>query len=44
VGGFVAFVTALILIISPLKHLADINQPLQRGIAAADMIFKLKYG
>ncbi|TXI12336.1 MAG: lipid A export permease/ATP-binding protein MsbA [Polynucleobacter sp.] len=41
VGGFVAFVTALILIISPLKHLADINQPLQRGIAAADMIFKL---
>ena len=41
VGGFVAFVTALILIISPLKHLADLNQPLQRGIAAADMIFKL---
>jgi ATP-binding cassette, subfamily B, bacterial MsbA len=41
VGGFVAFVTALILIMSPLKHLADINQPLQRGIAAADMIFKL---
>ena len=41
VGGFVSFVTALILIISPLKHLADINQPLQRGIAAADMIFKL---
>lgn len=41
VGGFVAFVTALILIISPLKHLADLNQPLQRGIAAADMIFTL---
>ena len=41
VGGFVAFVTALILIISPLKHLADINQPLQRGVAAAEMIFKL---
>ena len=41
VGGFVAFVTALILIISPLKHLADINQPLQRGVAAAEMIFTL---
>jgi subfamily B ATP-binding cassette protein MsbA len=41
VGGFVAFVTALILIISPLKHLADINQPLQRGVAAAEMIFGL---
>jgi subfamily B ATP-binding cassette protein MsbA len=41
VGGFVAFITALILIISPLKHLADINQPLQRGVAAAEMIFTL---
>ena len=41
VGGFVAFVTALVLIISPLKHLADVNQPLQRGVAAAEMIFNL---
>lgn len=41
VGGFVSFITALILIISPLKHLADINQPLQRGVAAAEMIFTL---
>jgi subfamily B ATP-binding cassette protein MsbA len=29
------------LIISPLKHLADINQPLQRGLIAAEMIFGL---
>jgi ATP-binding cassette, subfamily B, bacterial MsbA len=41
VGGFVAFVTAMLLIISPLKHLIDINQPLQRFITAAELIFKL---
>jgi subfamily B ATP-binding cassette protein MsbA len=41
VGEFAAFVTAMLLIISPLKHLADINQPLQRGLIAAEMIFGL---
>jgi subfamily B ATP-binding cassette protein MsbA len=41
VGGFAAFITAMMLIISPIKHLADINQPLQRGLTAAEMIFGL---
>jgi subfamily B ATP-binding cassette protein MsbA len=41
VGEFVAFVTAMMLMISPLKHLADINQPLQRGLIAAELIFGL---
>jgi len=41
VGGFAAFITAMMLIISPIKHLADINQPLQRGLTAAEMIFDL---
>lgn len=41
VGEFAAFVTAMMLLISPLKHLADINQPLQRGLIAAEMIFGL---
>jgi subfamily B ATP-binding cassette protein MsbA len=41
VGEFAAFITAMLLIISPLKHLADINQPLQRGLIAAEMIFGL---
>ena len=41
IGEFVAFVTAMMLIISPLKHLADINQPLQRGLIAAELIFGL---
>ncbi|NYH18991.1 subfamily B ATP-binding cassette protein MsbA [Paraburkholderia bryophila] len=41
VGGFVAFVTAMLLIISPLKHLMDVNQPLQRGMTACELIFGL---
>jgi subfamily B ATP-binding cassette protein MsbA len=41
VGGFAAFITAMMLVISPLKHLADVNQPLQRGLTAAEMIFGL---
>jgi subfamily B ATP-binding cassette protein MsbA len=41
VGGFVAFVTAMLLVISPLKHLIDVNQPLQRGMTAAELIFGL---
>jgi ATP-binding cassette, subfamily B, bacterial MsbA len=41
VGGFVAFVTSMLLVISPLKHLMDVNQPLQRGMTAAELIFGL---
>lgn len=41
VGGFVSFITAMMLMISPLKHLMDVNQPLQRGAIAAEMIFGL---
>ena len=41
VGEFAAFVAAMMLLISPLKHLADVNQPLQRGLTAAEMIFGL---
>jgi subfamily B ATP-binding cassette protein MsbA len=31
----------MLLIISPLKHLMDVNQPLQRGMTAAELIFGL---
>jgi subfamily B ATP-binding cassette protein MsbA len=31
----------MLLVISPLKHLIDINQPLQRGMTAAELIFGL---
>jgi ATP-binding cassette, subfamily B, bacterial MsbA len=41
VGGFVAFVTSMLLVISPLKRVIDVNQPLQRGMTACELIFGL---
>ncbi|MFT3805022.1 MAG: lipid A export permease/ATP-binding protein MsbA [Burkholderiaceae bacterium] len=41
VGGFAAFITAMLMLLAPLKHLADINGPLQRGLAAAEGIFEI---
>lgn len=41
VGGFVAFITAMLLIVSPLKRVIDVNQPLQRGMTAAELILGL---
>ena len=40
-GGFVAFLTAMMLLLTPLKHLAELNGPMQRGIAAAEAVFAL---
>lgn len=41
VGGFVSFITAMLMLLAPLKHLADVNQELQRGLAAAEAVFAL---
>jgi subfamily B ATP-binding cassette protein MsbA len=41
VGGFVSFITAMLLLLAPIKHLADLNAPLQRGMAAAESVFSL---
>jgi subfamily B ATP-binding cassette protein MsbA len=41
VGSFVSFITALLMLLSPLRHLADVNAPLQRGLAAAESVFQL---
>lgn len=41
VGGFVSFITAMLMLIPSLKRLSDINAPLQRGLAAAESIFSL---
>ncbi len=41
VGSFVSFITAMLMLLSPMKHLADVNAPLQRGLAAAESIFQL---
>lgn len=41
VGGFVSFITAMLMLLTPLKQLAEVNGPLQRGMAAADAVFGL---
>ncbi|MEY2633264.1 MAG: hypothetical protein RIR00_1918 [Pseudomonadota bacterium] len=41
VGSFVSFITALLMLLAPLRHLADVNAPLQRGLAAAESVFSL---
>ena len=41
VGGFVAFITAMLMVFSPLKRLTGINEQLQRGLAAAEVVFDL---
>ncbi|MEN3293033.1 MAG: ATP-binding cassette, subfamily bacterial MsbA [Burkholderiales bacterium] len=40
-GGFVSFITAMLMLLAPLKQLAEINGPLQRGMAAAEAVFNL---
>jgi len=41
VGGFMGFVTAMLMLLAPLKRLTDVNAPLQRGLAAAESVFQL---
>ena len=36
VGGFVAFITAMLLLIAPLKGLSDASTPITRGLAALE--------
>jgi subfamily B ATP-binding cassette protein MsbA len=39
VGEFASFITAMLMLLAPLKHLTEINTPLQRGLAAAESVF-----
>ena len=41
VGGFVSFLTALLLVFPPLRRLTGVNQTLQQGLAAAESVFRL---
>ena len=41
VGGFVSFITAMIMLLAPLKRLSDISESLQRGLAASESVFDL---
>lgn len=36
VGGFVAFITAMLMLISPMRKLADVVTPMTRGLAALE--------
>ncbi|MGZ5095998.1 MAG: ATP-binding cassette domain-containing protein, partial [Burkholderiales bacterium] len=40
-GGFVSFVTAMLMLNAPLKRVTSVNEPLQRGLAAAESVFAL---
>ena len=36
VGGFVAFVTAMLMLVTPIKHLSEVAGPITRGLAALE--------
>ncbi|MFM6999474.1 MAG: lipid A export permease/ATP-binding protein MsbA [Limnohabitans sp.] len=36
VGGFVAFITAMLMLVSPIKRLAEVANPITRGLAALE--------
>lgn len=36
VGGFVAFITAMLMLIAPIRRLADVANPITRGVAALE--------
>ena len=40
-GTFASFLTAMLLLLPPLKRLTTVNAALQKGIAAADSVFEL---
>jgi subfamily B ATP-binding cassette protein MsbA len=41
VGGFVSFITAMLMLFAPLKRLTSVNEAMQRGLAAAESVFEL---
>jgi subfamily B ATP-binding cassette protein MsbA len=41
VGTFVSFITAMLMILAPLKRLTKVNSTIQTGIAAAESVFNL---
>jgi subfamily B ATP-binding cassette protein MsbA len=41
VGSFVSFITAMLMLLPPLKHLVGLNAPIQRGLASAEKVFEL---
>lgn len=39
-GGFISFITAMLMLIAPIKQLTTINTTLQRGLAASESVFQ----
>jgi subfamily B ATP-binding cassette protein MsbA len=39
VGEFVSFITAMLMLFAPIKHLTEVNGAVQRGLAAAESVF-----
>jgi len=44
VGSFVAFITAMLLLVTPIKHLSDVLAPITRGLAAVERSVELIEG
>jgi subfamily B ATP-binding cassette protein MsbA len=40
-GSFVSFITAMLMLLAPMKRLTEINSSLQRGLASAESVFEL---
>jgi len=40
-GGFVSFITAMLLLIAPIKQLTTVSATLQRGLSACESVFEL---
>ena len=40
-GSFISFITAMLLLISPVKQLTTVNSTIQRGLAASESLFEL---
>jgi subfamily B ATP-binding cassette protein MsbA len=41
VGEFASFMTAMLMLLAPIKHLTEMNPYIQRGLAAAESVFGL---
>ena len=40
-GSLVSFITAMLMLFAPLKRLTSVNEHLQRGLAAAEVVFEM---
>lgn len=40
-GGFMAFITAMLMLIAPIKHLSEVSSTITRGLAAIERAFSL---